>query len=69
MKTLAQHMADSERDYFRALMRDSKGSVARAAEVAGVHRSTLYSHARRLFGIQLPARGRRGNDAWRSLGN
>lgn len=67
MKTFAEHMAHAEREYLSAVLNEAKGNIARAAEIAGTHRSTIYARIRKQFGVQMPARGRRGNAAWLSL--
>jgi two-component system response regulator HydG len=43
-----------ERRYFEELLRDAGGSVAKAAEVAGLHRSTLYEKLARIGLVEKP---------------
>ena len=43
-----------ERRYFEDLLRDAGGSVAKAAEVAGLHRSTLYEKLARIGLVEKP---------------
>jgi len=42
VKTLPEHLRDTERDYLIVLLAQCKGNVTKASEVAGIHRSTLY---------------------------
>jgi two-component system response regulator HydG len=54
-----------ERRYFEDVLREAGGSVAKAAEIAGVHRSTLYEKLARIGLVERDADGapaRRGRE-------
>jgi two-component system response regulator HydG len=58
-----RHARDAwERRYFQELLEEAQGSVARAAELAGIHRSTLYEKLSRMGLVS-------GDDAKRPHGN
>ena len=65
-----EHMAAAHAKYMTALMEEADGSVMKAAVIAGVNRTDLYRHLRKVpetFHVKRrPAN--RGNAAWQALG-
>jgi DNA-binding NtrC family response regulator len=58
-----RHARDAwEKRYFQELLEAAEGSVAKAAELAGIHRSTLYEKLARVGLVQGEAEGKKGGN-------
>ena len=61
-----EHLRETRRAYFRALLHEAHGSITQAARIAGMNRGYVYRMLEKL-GMPLMTPQNTGNRAWESL--